>query len=547
MNKAILLFALLPLFAFGQAPETIWIHPNSIQAKITANGNLFTVVPNGGFQVPVVPGSANTKTLFRGIFPWIGGYDPAGNLRIAAAQLPWSFSDFRAGVAGQPGSGRILHVTKSDILAHLADYADNGVIDQPIDDIMDWPKPFLNYWGGGSQQSWLQVAPFYDYNGSGLYEPEAGEHPCPPIITWESYVPDEILFFSYHDSIVHPHTAGLHLGMQVFCTLFAFDCPEEPALDNTLFAYYKFYFTQIEKVTDLYFGFFIDFEIGNPNDDFVGTYNEYTCFAYNGDANDENGFGSNPPFAAITMIVPPTDTFGTGLGANCIPVYKGSPAGAVYPAADIEFQRYLIARFRDGTPLTPQGTGYNPGSGLLPLRSAFPGDLSNPAEWSEISAGNTPGDRRVVFASGPTMMRPFTTNEMMVAFHWSRDTTNFPQGSYDQLKRQADWMGINVTTSLAEIPDCLTRAVDIKEPEITKAKIFPNPATSIITIQAGKENIAHASVIGTTGNVLLCRDFPVLAETSATLSLPPLPAGLYLLLLTEEGGGKQGVRFMIAN
>ena len=69
----------------------------------------------------------------------------------------------------------------------------------------------------------------------------------------------------------------------------------------------------LEDIDSCYMGLFLDFEIGCPDDDYVGVIPESNMvFAYNSDEMDEdcdgyNGYGEYPPITAVKLIRgPPT-------------------------------------------------------------------------------------------------------------------------------------------------------------------------------------------------------------------------------------------------
>ena len=74
--------------------------------------------------------------------------------------------------------------------------------------------------------------------------------------------------------------------------------------------------------------------------------------------------------------------------------------GMTDPSTATEFYNYLTGRWRDGTPFTFGGSGYEPGS-RRNTNFAFPDAPNNPAGWSMCSANLPCGDRRTIQASGP--------------------------------------------------------------------------------------------------------------------------------------------------
>ncbi len=74
----------------------------------------------------------------------------------------------------------------------------------------------------------------------------------------------------------------------------------------------------------------------------------------------------------------------------------GSPAAPVQdPQNDYEHYRYMTGQFRDGTPITIGGNGYNPGSSDF-TNYVFHSDPNNTSGWSMTTEGVDVGDPRAL-------------------------------------------------------------------------------------------------------------------------------------------------------
>lgn len=543
MRTLFLILLALPVVCAAQVPPSSWIDVNSVRARIVPNGNMFH---SNGFLVPQAHDTdPNRRWIFNGVFPWIGGKDPAGNLMLSAAAIGGPQSDFKHGIMLRPGYEQVWRVTGDEIRAHQADFWDNGVIDNPIPAILNWPSP-INNWGFFGEQ-FIQVGPFNDLNSNGLYEPELGEYPT-PAPNYGKYIPDEILFFAFHDSTAHGHTGGLPLPMQVFCTVFATNCPEQPALHHTIFVHYRYYYHGLNPVNDLYFGFLVDYEIGHAEDDYIGSIDKRTFIGYNGDALDEGVFGNNPPVAAVSVLSPPW--WSNGLTeATFVPIYPGPPAAVQYPALPHEFYAYLSGRFKNQVPLTAAGTGYNLGSSAPPVCCAFPDDPSLPGGWSEPSAGNPPGNRRAVLSLGPVRMLPMSDNDATLAFHWARGETPGPLSGYQNIQEQAQWMSWHLSSSLSVHPPDLAclQSVSYLEPAPATAplRIAPNPATTSIRVGLDGRMAQQARLYSISGRLVQALQIPEGSSETVELALPNLPTGLYLLELQGNDGQRRWGKFVV--
>ena len=80
-------------------------------------------------------------------------------------------------------------------------------------------------------------------------------------------------------------------------------------LNNALVFRYKIIKLSDEIINSYYIGLFADFDIGNPNEDFIGTIpSKHIMYGYNGDTEDENGFGANTPVMAVELLRAPLDS-----------------------------------------------------------------------------------------------------------------------------------------------------------------------------------------------------------------------------------------------
>lgn len=514
-----------------------------MRARVIPNGNLFT---GNGFLVPEAHDADPVKrSVIKGVFPWIGGTDPSGQVRMSAAALGGPQSDFKAGILGRPGFDQVWRVTGDEIRAHRADFYDNGVIDNPIPAIMNWPQP-ITYPGATS----VQTAPFFDGNSNEIYEPELGEFPTlrPDYI---KFIPSEILFFAFHDSTDHAHSHGSYTPIQVFCTVFATNCPEQPALHNSVFASYRYVHRGYESIKNLYFGFFIDYEIGNGNDDFLASVNGESFLAYNGDAVDEGGFENNPPVVAVSLIWPVITNHDISDKANFIPIYPGPPNAVQYPQLPHEFYGYMKSQYKNDTPLTAAGTGYNPGLSEQPVCCAFPGDPTAPDGWSERTAGNIPGDRRAVVAFGPVMMLPSTRASMLVAFHWARGDTPGPLSGYVPLQEHLQWIQGDMPYSHYDISldsPCpkASPSSEIPAPAML-LQISPNPAATSIRVKWAGGMLQHAHIFDVSGRSVLFQSPSDTGDEGWEINIENLPAGLYILEILDRQGRRGWGKFVVSS
>jgi hypothetical protein len=121
------------------------------------------------------------------------------------------------------------------------------------------------------------------------------------------------------------------------------------------------------------------------------------------------------------------------IGMNSFTYHIGGSANAAMndPQTDQEFYNYMIGKWRDGTPFTKGGNGYNPGSSdVTPY--AFPGQPADLSSWTMCNENLDGFDGRVVQASGPFRLAPGAVNELIIGVPWVPDQ-DYPCPSFEEL------------------------------------------------------------------------------------------------------------------
>ena len=193
---------------------------------------------------------------------------------------------------------KIFKVDGQRIIEHVESIED-GSFTTPHAQIAAWPGK--GNFGSGDKV----LAPFKDLNGDTYYQPELGEYPVlqeecqgEELDNEPEDQPDQMLWFVYNDKgNIHSETQGEPIGVELQTTAFAFATNDE-VNDMT------FYSTRIinrgfSELTNTYFGQWVDPDLGNFSDDYVGCDVGLSLgFCYNGDDNDEGvlGYGLNPSF-----------------------------------------------------------------------------------------------------------------------------------------------------------------------------------------------------------------------------------------------------------
>ncbi|MEM7106333.1 MAG: T9SS type A sorting domain-containing protein [Bacteroidota bacterium] len=435
-----LLFWALFIQAQDCEPATamLEISNENMRVNLLNGGDAFWDLADGKFIVPDDPTNP-ISSVFAGAL-WIGGFDPGGNLKVAAQTYRQSGIDFYPGPIDDNGEitnqtcnnfDRIWKVSSYSILNLIADYEDNNTIDDPIGpSLLSWPargNPFFLAEMGFELPD-QDLAPFFDRNNDGNYNPMDGEYPVfdhndPNAIAWE------LTWCVFNDvGNLHFQTGGNQLGIEVQQSFWTLQCTDNETLNYTLFNKNKIINKSFEALFSLKVGQWVDFDLGCYNDDHLGSIPELnTFYVYNGSNDDQscqgvNGYGPNPPVFAVTYLNHDISTF-MSYNNNFMP--NGNPETA------LQYYNYISGLWKDATPWEWGGDGYN--QGTFPISFFYPDNPNdnNSEVWHEIEQGNTPGDRRGVGSVGPFTLLPGDDVEVAKAYSYHRDESLTNLGNVD--------------------------------------------------------------------------------------------------------------------
>jgi hypothetical protein len=311
---------------------------NNVRTVILINGDMWwnavTLVNVALYEIP--KGSGKTS-LFAGSI-WIGGLDNSANLYTAAQTYRQTGQDFWPGPIDTTTTSvtpttcnkfdKHFKLTREEVEAFTADFAANGSSVTVPDNIKNWPGN-----GSGAQAHYL--APFYDNDGDGIYNPQSGDFPkyyfekLPqgtggyPIFSGidqcgkDVLLGDQTLWWVFNDvGNIHTETASANpIGLEIRAQAFAFTTNDD--INNMTFYRYQI-INRNTTVTlnNTYFGAWVDPDLGNANDDYVGCdVKRGLGIVYNSNNNDAGaqGYGANPPAAGLDFFEGPLADIGDGI------------------------------------------------------------------------------------------------------------------------------------------------------------------------------------------------------------------------------------------
>ena len=490
------------------------IELNNVRTRIEATGGSMWQDRANSISDYEVPKRGNLDDpKFTAIYAgalWMAGQDVNGQLKIAAVTFRGSGNDFWPGPLNTVTAeidaptcvkyDKFYGVSRTMIDEFNAWFecsqSPAGVCDETVEypgyqipqEILDWPAHGDISLG----QDW-HLAPFFDRDGDDFYDPNSGDYPKYDLIgdidcrtTRDVRLfGDTTIWFVFNDKgNVHQESNGPSIGMEIRGQAFAFATNDE--INDMTFYNYEMINRSTFTLTETYFGQWVDADLGNASDDFVGCdASRGLGYCYNGDNDDENangsiGYGSTPPAIGVDFFEGPfadsdsldnplTIIVSDALDSNGIP-YKGLGIGYgdgivdnerygmrkfVYytngggtqgdPSSALDHYNYLRGIWADGSQMVWGGTGHSSSGGTVAADILFPGDSDplnwstqgnavSPSNWSEFEEGNQEGDRRFLQSAGPFTLEPGAVNDLTVGVVYARANSGDNIASISALK-----------------------------------------------------------------------------------------------------------------
>ncbi len=451
-----------------------WLDINNARVRVNAGGDMWWDLPGGSGAKYYIPANGSATSLYAGSL-WIAGMDINNQLKCAAIRFRQVGNDFWTGPLTIDGTASIdaatcmeydkmYNITRAEVDDFRLHCDENGIpvagYEIPAN-IANWPAH-----GDPARGMSYYLAPFFDNDQDGTYDPSQGDYPYYDISNelchTQTPTMEEELAGTVHGSILadqvikgdqtiwwvfndkgnsHTETGGSAIGMEIRAQAFAFATNDE--INNMTFYSYEIINRSTYTLTNTYFSPWTDVDLGYAKDDYVGCdVSRGLGYGYNGAAIDGSGqteaYGSNPPAVGVDFFqgpyLDPDDldnpkydslgnqicnesingvNFGNGIvdderfGMRRF-VYHDNTSNAIYGDPSVAAEYYLLLQgiWKNGAKMQYGGTAVPGAAGTVgpACDFMFPYD-SDPCNWG--TGGLTPGGG-------------FNQN----GFYWSEETGN---------------------------------------------------------------------------------------------------------------------------
>ncbi len=551
----------------------------NISTIINSDGSLFWDHEKSCFEVPK---NSGRTSIFNSSF-WLGGQDDNGQLHLAGSKYnqdlnfnsPGSGYDyFRGPVSDVYDTAyyerwtSIWKLNKTDIEHHILHWNSPGYI--PVKAIATWPAH-----GIVANGEMKNIAPFYDMDQDGIYNPMNGDFPRTR--------GDQAIFFVVNDDkYPHTETGGNPLRVQLHVMAYAFDQPEDELLHNSIFFHYDMFNKSDTDYQDTYFGIFTDFDLGYAGDDYIGCdVKGSSYYVYNGKEEDGNGqswaYGLNPPAQGTTILAGPilesdqTDEApiiedidfsynGYGFGDGIIDNERMGMTNFMYfnneniyvpdymtdPINPMDYYNFLRSIWKDNSRLLYGGNGHPSEGGYGPTcRFMFPGD-SDPdnwgtngvepngsAYWTEVWDYNPPGNRKCMGSCGPFTFKADDVQMVDIAYIFAQDESNKDAAGSVELLRE------RIAEAQQRVKD--GEIINLHESNVgqqehqnkTQLMLYPNPAHDQVRVVFDETNSFSSGeyqIIDLNGALIKKGEL----INNSRLSVGNLNNGIYIIKVVSE-------------
>ncbi|MEN0003098.1 MAG: T9SS type A sorting domain-containing protein [Bacteroidota bacterium] len=523
---------------------------NAVQFSIRSDGLLFADSTGGRF---VLDGDDFSYVQRAGL--WIGGIAPSGAIKGAVWQPEEdSEPDYQSGFldpqTGQVlGAGQFWEVSDAEVEAQIDDFRNNLVIDDPIPSIFAWPgrnNPHFEAYNGYPQPPDVLMAPFFDNDGDGNYDPNNGDFPRAVDSPYAGKGVDKMIWFAYHTKPGMLPSGLPSPNLEIQTLIYLVNCPAALPVNQTVYFNKRVVNRGFEVIDSLHVGMYTEASIGCLESEYLGTHPESkVAFVYDATPTEDEclaGAISSPVLAVRVEEWWASDYEFINRPQITMPIIEEEatnvllPPGMLPPDTPVSYFHYLSGSWRDGTPLTSGGNGFQNSS--IKQQLIFPDAPYNSEGWSEQASGLSPGKRSFLNILGDERIAPGGYQEYLFSFTvFDQETNNQPYDNLDSMYQRAKYLQqiFFFIAGVEPFYNC-DMATSTTTPGKASAllQLFPNPAREQVHLQLHQGTIEQVRLLGMDGKML--QQFSATNSPIEQIDIAHLRAGVYIVqVVTSEG------------
>lgn len=422
----------------------------------------------------------------------------------------------------------VIRISQTEIDQHKASYNQSGY--QMPESIKNWPAN-----GDSTLGMQADLAPYRDVNSNGCYDPTNGDYPL--------IKGDEALYWTRHSM-----QAGLK--MEYHYMLYALSGAVNQDLNQAVFLDFRIINREANRIDSLKTGLFIDWDLGNPQNDYLGCDSlNNTFFVYNGDSVESRQVNGNLvqeqniPFVGARFLSDSMMSF----------IQMFNTSGQTNPNLSIQYLNYLNAIWPNGSKLTYGGDGLTNSSGI-PTNFMLTGNPFTGVGWTAANPGYgfsaaSPGDRRGIASTPFYSLNPNESKTISVALGYGRKDSvqshleNFPEMQRVLASAKAAWDTISPRNpNYSSNFNCTLVGIESNKTKLSASlKLFPNPTEGFVNLTSN-ETMEQWQLFSIKGQLLRNEG---LNSKMAELNLSELHKGIYLLRIQTKSGQWQSRKLII--
>ncbi|MBW7868407.1 MAG: T9SS type A sorting domain-containing protein [Brumimicrobium sp.] len=507
-----ILFILICYQLFGQV-ESTQIDYNNVSAFISGEGTFFYDFENQakGYEVPKGLGVHALKDMRF----WFAAKDMNGEIYFSQGGTPLEKDIFNGPISNlniyntqtylNSWEKPIYLVNQATIDKYLSNYncsqdpncVDNYPIsNEEINQINNWPAH-----GDISMGQAFNLAPFLDNQEDGIYGPTQGDVPlikgC-----YAAYL------IQNDEAMPHTLTNTNPIGIELRIMFYQYHTSDY--LNNTLLVDVEAINRSNIDYPEFMHSVAINGALGNETDDFLGCDSlSNIIYFYNSDNIDEessssSGYGENPPAIGIVGLHQKS--------SSCVP-FSGNET--------VEEKWNLMKGYQSNGDSWIHPNGYE-------TKYVYSGNPNNPAEWSQLSQGNTPGNVNGLLSMDFGMFHKGDTLRQSYAIIFTQDGNHLE--NVESLIENA--MELKNTLDNEGTILCTDEVLNIVEDDKLDVEIFPNPSSGIFQIKNPTDHIHTILISDSQGRIV--KEESIQNNEMIEIDLRGKQAGIYFVQVTSN-------------